>query len=45
VAIFDLWENGSFGLLSAFGITILTGLIIASLVASWVSSKFGVKDQ
>lgn len=45
VAIFDLWENGSFGLLSAFGITILTGLIAASLIASWIASKFGVKER
>lgn len=45
VAIFDLWENGSFGLLSAFGITILVGLIVASSIGNWISSKYGVKDR
>jgi len=45
VAIFDLWENGSFGLLSAFGITILLGLIVAASIGNWIASKYGLEDQ
>jgi iron(III) transport system permease protein len=45
VAILDLWENGSFGLLSAFGIVIGTALLLAALVAAWISRRYGVQEQ
>jgi iron(III) transport system permease protein len=45
VAILDLWENGSFGLLSAFGIVIMVGLVAAALFAAWISRRYGVKEE
>ena len=45
VAILDLWENGSFGLLSAFGIVIMAGLLVAALFAAWISRRYGVKEE
>jgi iron(III) transport system permease protein len=44
IAIFDLWETGSFGLLSAFGIAIILFLLAASALASLVSGRFGVRE-
>ncbi len=43
VAILDLWENGSFGLLSAFGIVIMGVLLAAALIAAWLSRRYGVE--
>ncbi len=45
VAIFDIWENGSYGLLSAFGILIVLVLIFFSVVARVISSRYGVKES
>lgn len=45
VAILDLWENGSFGLLSAFGIVIMSALLIAALAVAGISERYGVKEQ
>ncbi|NNC74691.1 MAG: iron ABC transporter permease, partial [Acidimicrobiia bacterium] len=45
VAILDLWENGSFGLLSAFGIVIMNVLLVAALLAAWLSRRYGVQEQ
>ncbi len=45
VAILDLWENGSFGLLSAFGIVIMTALLIAALAVAGLSERYGVTEQ
>ena len=45
VAILDLWENGSFGLLSAFGIVIMGFLLTAALVAAGLSRRYGVQEQ
>ncbi|HEX6198401.1 MAG TPA: iron ABC transporter permease [Jiangellaceae bacterium] len=45
VAIFDIWENGSYGLLSAFGILIVLVLIFFSVIARVISSRYGVKES
>ena len=45
VAIFDIWENGSYGLLSAFGMIVVVALIVFSIVARAISTRFGVKDE
>ncbi|MPZ61440.1 MAG: ABC transporter permease subunit [Propionibacteriales bacterium] len=45
VAIFDIWENGSYGLLSAFGILVVLALVFFSIVARVVSGRYGVKDE
>lgn len=45
VAIFDIWENGSYGLLSAFGMIVVTVLILFSVVARLISSRYGVKEE
>jgi iron(III) transport system permease protein len=45
VAIFDIWENGSYGLLAAFGMIVTIVLIIFSVVARVISSRYGVKEE
>ena len=45
VAIFDIWENGSYGLLSAFGMLVVLVLIVFSVIARLISSRYGVKDE
>jgi len=43
--IFDLWENGSFQELSAFGVLIF-GLLIALVAASHaISRRYGIREQ
>jgi iron(III) transport system permease protein len=44
VAIFDLWEDGSFPLLSAFGVIVFAVLVVLSLVAQRLGARFGVRD-
>jgi len=45
VVIFDLWEEGSFLLLSAFGILMFLVLMALSIVAYMVGRRFGVQEQ
>jgi iron(III) transport system permease protein len=45
VIIFDLWSNGSFQQLSAFGVVMFTILIALVSIAQKVSAKFGVQEQ
>lgn len=44
VAIFDLWEDGSFPLLSAFGVVVFVVLVVLSLLAQRIGAHFGVRD-
>ena len=44
VAIFDLWEDGSFPLLSAFGVIVFVVLVVLSILAQRVGARFGVRD-
>jgi iron(III) transport system permease protein len=45
VVIFDLWEEGSFLLLSAFGVLMFLLLTALSIVAYMVGRRFGVQEQ
>jgi iron(III) transport system permease protein len=45
VVIFDLWEEGSFLLLSAFGVLMFLVLMALSIVAYMVGRRFGVQEQ
>lgn len=45
VVSYDLWENGSFSLLSAFGV-IIFGLLIALVwIGDVIGRRFGVQEQ
>lgn len=45
VVIFDLWEEGSFLLLSAFGVLMFLLLMALSSIAWSISRRFGVQEQ
>jgi ABC-type Fe3+ transport system permease subunit len=45
VVIFDLWDNGSFPQLSAFGVIIFALLIVLVLIGQTVGKRFGVQEQ
>jgi iron(III) transport system permease protein len=45
VVIYDLWENGSFPQLSAFGVLIFGLLIILVFLGQSIGRRFGVQDQ
>jgi iron(III) transport system permease protein len=45
VIIYDLWSNGSFPQLSAFGVIMFTLLIVLGVIAQTISKRFGVKEQ
>jgi iron(III) transport system permease protein len=43
--IFDLWENGSFQALSAFGVVIFLLLIVLVAVSHAISRRYGIREQ
>jgi iron(III) transport system permease protein len=45
VVIYDLWENGSFPQLSAFGVLIFGLLIVLVAIAQALGKRFGVQEQ
>jgi iron(III) transport system permease protein len=45
VIVYDLWENGSFPQLSAFGVLIFALLIVLVLLGQTVGKRFGVQEQ
>ncbi len=45
VVIYDLWENGSFPQLSAFGVLIFALLIVLVLIAQALSKRFGIREE
>ena len=45
VVIYDLWENGSFPELSAFGVLIFALLIVLVLLGQTIGKRFGVQDE
>jgi iron(III) transport system permease protein len=45
VAIFDIWENGSYGLLAAFGILVVLALTFFAIIARVITSRYGVKEE
>ena len=45
VVIYDLWENGSFPQLSAFGVLIFALLIVLVVLGQAVGKRFGVQEH
>jgi iron(III) transport system permease protein len=45
VIIFDLWSNGSFQQLSAFGVVMFTLLIILVTIAQKISARYGIQER
>jgi iron(III) transport system permease protein len=45
VVIYDLWENGSFPLLSAFGVVIFALLILLVWIGQIIGRRFGIQEQ
>jgi len=45
VVIYDLWEEGSFLLLSAFGVLMFLLLMVLSALAYLIGRRFGVQEQ
>jgi iron(III) transport system permease protein len=45
VIIFDLWSNGSFQQLSAFGVLMFTILIILVSIAQNISARYGIQER
>ena len=45
VVIYDLWENGSFPQLSAFGVLIFGLLIVLVFLGQSVGKRFGIQEQ
>jgi len=45
VIIFDLWSNGSFSQLSAFGVIMFTLLIILVSFAQKISARYGIQER
>jgi iron(III) transport system permease protein len=45
VIIFDLWSNGSFTQLSAFGVVMFTLLIVLVTIAQKVSARYGIQER
>jgi iron(III) transport system permease protein len=45
VVIYDLWEEGSFLMLSAFGVIMFLVLTALSSIAYLIGRRFGVQEQ
>lgn len=45
VVIYDEWSNGTYGLLSAFGVSTLVILVAITLAARAISARFGIQDE
>ncbi len=45
VVIYDLWENGSFQALSAFGVMMFTVLIVLVTISHAISRRYGIEEQ
>jgi iron(III) transport system permease protein len=45
VIIFDLWSNGSFQQLSAFGVVVFTLLIVLVTLAQKISARYGIQER
>jgi len=45
VIIYDLWSNGSFQQLSAFGVLMFTILIILVSIAQKISARYGIQER
>ena len=45
VIIYDLWSNGSFQQLSAFGVLMFTILILLVSIAQKISARYGIQER
>jgi iron(III) transport system permease protein len=45
VIIFDLWSNGSFAQLSAFGVIMFMLLIVLVSIAQSISAHYGIQEK
>jgi iron(III) transport system permease protein len=45
VIIYDLWSNGSFQQLSAFGVLMFTILIVLVSIAQKISARYGIQER
>jgi iron(III) transport system permease protein len=45
VIIYDLWSNGSFPQLSAFGVLMFTILIVLVAIAQNISARYGIQER
>ncbi len=45
VIIYDLWENGSFQELSAFGVLMFALLIVLVSISHMISKRYGIQEQ
>lgn len=45
VVIYDLWENGSFQQVSAFGVIMFVILICLVSISEFISRRYGIKEQ
>ncbi len=45
VIIYDLWSNGSFQQLSAFGVIMFTILIVLVSIAQKISARYGIQER
>lgn len=44
IIIWELWQNGQYVDLSAFGVMLIGALLVFVLFAQWLSARFGVKE-
>ena len=45
VIIWELWQNGQYVELSAFGVMLISALFVFTLLAQAVGGRFGVKER
>jgi iron(III) transport system permease protein len=45
VIIYDLWEDGSFQQVSAFGVLMFSVLIVLVAISRYVSKRYGIQEQ
>jgi iron(III) transport system permease protein len=45
VIIYDLWENGSFQQVSAFGVLMFMLLLLLVTISQMISKRYGIKEQ
>jgi iron(III) transport system permease protein len=45
VIIWELWQNGQYVELSAFGVMLISALFVFTLLAQEVGRQFGIKEQ
>jgi ABC-type Fe3+ transport system permease subunit len=45
VIIYDLWTNGSFQQLSAFGVIMFSILIVLVAIAQKISARYGIQER